>query len=167
MLQNGPLYISWAHFLGWDQKCLKTLLRELPGLTFWAGARNASKMSSGGLLGSLSGLGPEMLQNGSLETSWAHFLGWGQKCFKTVLWKPPGLAFWAGARNASKLFSGGLLGSLSGLGPEMLQNGLLETSWAHFLVSVSQSIVQISFRLKLFRLNVISLLFVHSNVCLL
>ncbi len=71
-----------------------------------------------------------------------HFPTWNQKCFKTVLWKPPGVTFRAGARNASKKSSGSLLesvfrvgsrialtqtsgsllGSPSGLGPEMLQN---------------------------------------------
>ena len=49
-----------------------------------------------------------------------HFPGWGQKSFKTILWKPPGPSFRAGARNASKPSSGNLLGSLSGLGPEIL-----------------------------------------------
>ena len=49
-----------------------------------------------------------------------HFPGWNQKCFKTVLWKLPGLTFWAGARDAMKHSSGSFLGSLSGLGPEML-----------------------------------------------
>ena len=75
----------------WGQKCFKTVSWIPPGPTFRAGARNASKQSSGGLLGSFSGLGPEMLQNCPLEASWAHFPGWGQKCFKTVLWRLPGL----------------------------------------------------------------------------
>ena len=90
MLQNSPLEASWAHFPGWGQKCFKTVLLRRPGLTFRAGARNASKRSPGDLLGPLSGLGPEMLQNGPLEPSWAHFPGWGQKCSKTVLWRLPG-----------------------------------------------------------------------------
>ena len=99
------------HFLDWSQKCCK--------------------LFSGNFLGSLSGLVPEILQNNSLEAPWAQFPGWGQKCFKTILWRLPVLAFRAGARNSSKQFSGGILGSLSGLGPEMLQNNSLKASWAH------------------------------------
>jgi len=53
-----------------------------------------------------------MLQNNSLEVSWAHFPGWGQKCFKTVLWKPPGLTFWAWDRNALKRSPGNILRQL-------------------------------------------------------
>ena len=65
-----------------------------------------------------------------LETSWAYFPGWGQKYLKTVLWRSPGLIFRAGARNALKLSSEGILGTLSGLGPEMLQNCPLDVFWA-------------------------------------
>ena len=96
MLQNCPLETSCAHFPGWGQKCSKTVLWKLPGLTFRAGARNPSKHYSGSLLGSLFGLGAEMLQNSTLEASWAHFPGWGQKSFKAILWKTPGLTFRAG-----------------------------------------------------------------------
>jgi hypothetical protein len=81
------------------------------GLIFRVGRRNALKLSSGSILGLLSGLGPEIRENCPLEFSWAYFPGWGQKCFKTVLWKPPGLTFRAGARNASKQSSGSLLGA--------------------------------------------------------
>ena len=38
----------------------------------------------------LCGLGPQMLQNGLLEASWGYLAGWGLKCFKIVLWRPPG-----------------------------------------------------------------------------
>ena len=99
MLQNGPLETSCAHFPAWCQKCFKTVLWRPPGLTFRAGARNASKRSPGDFLCTLSGLGPELLQN--------------------IFWRLPGLTFRAGfragARNALKLSSGGFLGSLSGL----------------------------------------------------
>ena len=57
-------------------------------------------------------------------------LGWGQKSFKTASWRPPGAIFELGARNASKRPPGDLLKLLFGLAPEMLQNGLLETSVA-------------------------------------
>ena len=72
---------------------LETVLWKSPGLTFRAGARNALKLSSGSLLGSLSGLGPEMLQNYPLEASWAHFPSWVQKCLQTMLWRPSWLTF--------------------------------------------------------------------------
>ena len=111
-----------------------------PGKHFWAGARNASKLFFGNFLRSLSGLGVEMFPKCFLEASWAHLPGWGQKCFETVLWKLPGLIFQAGARNASKLSSGGFLGSLSGLGPEMLQNYPLEAFWAHLPGYVQQTL---------------------------
>ena len=58
-------------------------LLGLPGATFRPEARNAPKRSSGGFPGALCGLRPEMLQNGSLEASWGHFLAWGPKCFKS------------------------------------------------------------------------------------
>ena len=54
-----------------------------PGLTFRAGARNALKLSSGHFLGSLSGLGPEMLQNCPPEVFWAHFPGYVQHVRQT------------------------------------------------------------------------------------
>ena len=47
---------SWAHSPGWDQKCFKTVLWRPAGPTFRAGPRNPSEPTSGGLLGSLSGL---------------------------------------------------------------------------------------------------------------
>ena len=130
ILQNCPLEASLAHFPGLAQKCSKTAFWRPPRPTFRAGPRNAPKFSSGDLLGQLSGLGREMLQNCPLEASWAHFPGWAQKCSKSALWTPPGRTFWAGTRNAPKLPSGDLLGQFSGLGREMLQNCPLDTSWA-------------------------------------
>ena len=95
---------------------------------------------------------PEMLQNHILEASWSNFWAWGQKCFKTACcegllevlwacvqkyvktttWRPPGTTFELEARNASKRPPGGLLKLLLSLRPEMLQNGLLETSYSYF-----------------------------------
>ena len=118
--RNCLLETSWAHFPGWGRKCFKIVFWGPPGLT--------------------SRVGAEMLQNSFLEASWAHFPGWGQKCFKTVLWKRPGLTFQVGSKNASKLFSGGLLDSLAWLGPEMLQNCSLEVFWAHFPGCVQQTL---------------------------
>ena len=64
------------HFPGWSQKCFKIVLCKPLGVNFRAGARNPLKQCSKRLLGSVSGLGPEMLQNSSLQDSWAHFPGW-------------------------------------------------------------------------------------------
>ena len=55
------------------------------GLVGSPGPRNAPKLCSEAFLGSLRGLGPEMLQNCALQPSWAHLAGWAQKCSKTVL----------------------------------------------------------------------------------
>ena len=77
-------------------------------------------------------LGPEMLQNGVLEASWGHFPRWAQKCFKIVSLRLPGDIFRAGPRNAPKWSPFGFLVAFSALGPEMLQNGVLEASWGHF-----------------------------------
>ena len=63
---------------------------------------------------------PTFKISGFLETSWAYFPGWSQKCFKTVLWRLPGLTFRAGARNASELSS--------------------EVFWAHFPGYVQQTL---------------------------
>ena len=61
---------------------------RLPGPTLRAGAGNASKRPSGGLLGPLCGLGPEMLQSGLLEASWPHFAGclqaWGLDFYRNL-----------------------------------------------------------------------------------
>ena len=85
-----PLDAFWSHFAGWAPKCFKTAFWRPPGATWRAGARNASKWLSGGLLGLLCGLGPQMLQNGLLEASWGYLAGWGLKCFKIALWRHPG-----------------------------------------------------------------------------
>ena len=49
-----------------------------------------------------------------------------------AFWMPFGAMLWTGPGNALKQRSGHLLESFSGLGFEMLQNGLLEVFWSHF-----------------------------------
>ena len=49
--------------------------RRPPGATFRPGAGNASKQAFGGLLGLLSGMAPEMLQNKPLDASSGYFPG--------------------------------------------------------------------------------------------
>ncbi len=53
------------------------------------------------------------------------------KCSKTAFWGLPGPTLRPGTRNTPKRPPGSFLGPLCGLGPEMLQNRLLEASWAH------------------------------------
>ena len=76
-----------------------------------------------------------------IHSGTAEIHAWDQKCFKTVSWRPPGATFWSEGRNASKRPPGDLLELLFGLRPEMLQNGLLETSWS-LLLSLGPEMVQ-------------------------
>ena len=124
--------LIWATWQPRSSKALHDMFLDSWCDVFWKPSNFQNFLVSGDLLGLLSGLGPEILENCPLEISWAHFPGWGKKCFETVLWRLPGLTFRAGARNASKLSSGSFLGSLSGLGPEMLQNYPLDAFWVHF-----------------------------------
>ncbi len=64
---------------------------------------------------------PEMLQNGLLGASWAHFAAWDPKYSKTASWKLLGPTLRPGARNAPKPPSGGFLGPLAGWGRECVK----------------------------------------------
>ena len=72
-----------------------------------------------------------MLQNVFLGASWAHSAAWVWKYFNMTFWGLPEPILRPGLGNAPKLPSGGFLGPFCGLGLEMLQNGLLEASWAY------------------------------------
>ena len=79
-------------------------------------------------------------RNGILESSWTHFLAWARKLLKMGFWTPPGAISWPGFGNRSKWLSAGLLEPFLGLGSEIAQNGLLDTSWSHFLAWVRKSL---------------------------
>ena len=131
MLQNNFLEASWAYSMAWVWKCSKMAFWRLPGHILRPGLGNAAKWPCGGFLGLFCGLGLEMLQNGFLEASWAHSAAWAWQCSKIAFWRLPGPILRPGLGNASKWPSGSFLGLFCGLGLEMLQNGLLEASWAY------------------------------------
>ena len=89
--QSGPLTIYSDKICVAAPNCSKTAFWRFPGPTLRAGPRNAPKRPSGGFLGPLCGLGPEMLQNSFPEASWAHFAVF----LTSYLYAPAGPPAWS------------------------------------------------------------------------
>ena len=106
--------------MSFRQNCFKMGLWGGFWATVWPGGINASKLTSGGLLGGHLGLQAEVLQNGHVAGFWGRILVWKPKCLKIGLWKRSGATFSPGGRNGLKLVSGSLLGLHFGLDAEII-----------------------------------------------